>query len=310
VNSESKATQTPSVTVVVPAYNAEATIDDCVGSLLELKEPVGGMEIIVVDNNSSDATLRLLKQYEGQIRILREQKRGASAARNRAIVEARGKILAFTDSDCIAEREWVSNLIPPLTDRRVGASGGRILSLEPCNWIEKYGEVMHDHRRAIEIYRRPYIIGMNFAVRRSIFDEVGLFDIDLLRGQDTDMGWRIHAAGYQIRYCSGAEVHHLNESTLRGLFFDGVDHGHSQVLLAAKYPHQQASSSVQMRSAAKGIARRIMRGLMSKDRPTSVCELIYNSGKLYGQLKWSRSVNRIAKSRRNTVGTDGVRDHR
>jgi len=123
--------------------------------LLQLEEHIGAIEIVVVDNNSTDATLRHLKQYEGRIRILHEQRRGSSAARNCGIVQARGKILAFTDADCIVHSGWLSNLIPPLADPLVGASGGRILSHEPCNWIEKFGEIMHDHRRAIEINRRP-----------------------------------------------------------------------------------------------------------------------------------------------------------
>jgi O-antigen biosynthesis protein len=277
---------------VVPAYNAEATIDDCARSLLQLKEPAGGIEIIVVDNDSTDETLRHLRQYEDRIRILSEPRRGSSAARNLGIVRTRSEIVVFTDADCIVDSGWVNNLLGPLVDPRVGATGGRILSREGGNWIEQFGELMHDHHRAIEINRRPTIIGMNFAARRSVLERIGLFDPDLIRGQDTDLGWRIHAAGYQIRYCHEATVCHLNERTLSGLFFDGVDHGRSQALLRAKYFDRQPSLAIESKSAARRIARAAMRCLSSGDRPTNLCELIYNSGKLYGDLKWSRSIIR------------------
>lgn len=294
--------QAPTVSIVVPAHNAQATIDDCVRSLLQLKPPDGGFEIVVVDNDSTDATLRFLKQYENRIRILHESIRGSSAARNLGIARARGKIVAFTDADCTVDSEWLVNLIPPLAEPSVGASGGRILSRKSSNWIERFGEVMHDHRRAIEVYRRPTIIGMNFATRRAILEEVGLFDIGLIRGQDTDLGWRIHGAGYQIKYCPGAEVRHSNESTVSGLFFDGVDHGRSQALLRAKYLDRQPSFAKETKSAGKKIARAAIQCISGDNRPTSICELVYTSGKLYGDLKWWRSVRRTSRSIQDSIG--------
>jgi O-antigen biosynthesis protein len=280
----------PKVSIVVPAFNAAATIDDCIRSLLRLNEPVGGMEIVAVDNGSTDSTILHLEQYKSRIRILHESIRGSSAARNRGIVEPRGEIVAFTDADCVVDPGWILILIAPLADPSIGATGGRILSREGCNWIERFGETMHDHRRAIEAYRRPAIIGMNFATRRSILDRVGLFDPDLMRGQDTDLGWRIHAAGYQIKYCHDAVVRHRNESTLRGLFFDGLDHGRSQALLRAKYPDRQRSIAAETKAARRTIARSAMRCALSGDRPTNLCELIYTLGKLYGDLRWWRAV--------------------
>lgn len=281
----------PAVSIVVPAYNAETTIDDCVRSLLRINHPLGGAEIIVVDNNSIDSTPHRLERYAPPIRILEQRTRGSAAARNLGIVESRGKIVAFTDADCTVEPDWTVNLITPLTDPSVGASGGRILAREDANWIEKFGEVLHDHRRALETYRRPHLIGMNFATRRAIFDEVGLFDIDLIRGQDADLGWRIHAAGYEIRYCHEARVRHLNEDTVLGLFRDGVDHGRAQALLRTKHFDQQRPLLVEVKSARKKIVRYAVRCVLNQDRRTNFCELIYASGKLFGDLKWSRRLN-------------------
>jgi mycofactocin glycosyltransferase len=292
MSTKTEHSRAPTVSVVVPAYNAEETIDACIRSLLQLKKPAGEIEIIVVDNNSTDRTPQRIKEYAPAIRILHEPIRGASAARNCGVAQARGVILAFIDADCVADSRWLTNLIRPLADRYVGATGGRILAREPCNWIEKSGEVRHDHRYAIEVAIPPYLIGMNFATRASILQEVGLFDLDLFRGQDVDLGWRIHWAGYEIRYCPDAEIHHSDESTVRGLFLDGVNHGRAQALLGTKYSEQQLSIVRQMLRSGKKITRSAIGCVLSRSRAMSFCDLVYTSGNLYGELKWRRSINR------------------
>src|SRR5690349_17711642 len=149
------------VSVVVAVRNAQATIAACVDSLLAL-EPAP-TEVLVVDNGSTDATLDVLSRYTERITVLHERRRGPGAARNAGIAAARGQAVAFTDADCVVDRRWLGNLVGALAEPDVGAVGGTILAVDPANAVERYGEGIHDHRLAIEVYRPPYAITMNWA---------------------------------------------------------------------------------------------------------------------------------------------------
>ena len=164
------------VTVIVPVLNGKDTIELCIQSLLQLQPPAGGVELIVVDNGSTDGTIEILSRYESRLKVLEQSKPGVSAARNLGIQHARADRVAFIDSDCIAEPDWLRDIILPLEDLRVGVAGGAIRAQQPCNWIQNFGERIHDHQRAIEGEDPPYVIGMNWASRRAVLLEVGLFD--------------------------------------------------------------------------------------------------------------------------------------
>src|SRR5437870_13786471 len=86
----------PRVSVVVPVFNAQETIRECIQSLLDLNYPKANLELIFVDNASTDRTPEI------------------AAARNKGILHAAAEIIAFTDSDCVVDRDWLRHLIPPL----------------------------------------------------------------------------------------------------------------------------------------------------------------------------------------------------
>ncbi len=118
-------TTEPSVSIVVPAYNAAASIAACVESLLAIRFPRDQYEIIVVDNASADLTPRILERFGEAIRVVSQPKRGPAAARNAGIHAAHGTLLALTDADCRADPDWLRELLPPLNDPQVGIAGGR-----------------------------------------------------------------------------------------------------------------------------------------------------------------------------------------
>ena len=225
----------PLVSVIVPAYNAEATLGPCLDSVLASRYPACEMEVLVVDNASSDGTPALLATYAGRLGALHESRRGPAAARNCGLRHARGHIVAFTDADCVVDKHWLARITAPLRDPRVGASGGRILAVKPYGSIEAFGTEIHDHRAAIERYDPPYVITMNWASRRSVLLEAGGFDESLLRGEDVDLAYRLVARGYRLAYVHDAVVRHRNERTLRGLFSEGWTHGYHAVPVLRKH---------------------------------------------------------------------------
>jgi len=272
----------PFVSVIIPVYNGAATVADCVESLLALQYPRDRCEIVVVDNGSTDATREILARFEGRIRVLHESRRGAAAARNRGIREANGTVVAFTDADAVVDPAWLDGLVSHLHPG-TGAVGGPILSRRPANRIEQFGEVVHDHRFAIEDCDPPYMASGNWASPRDLLVAVGLFDEDLLRGQDADLAFRLHRAGHRLTYGPDAIVYHRNKRTIAALFREGLSHGIAGVRVREKnapaFPGMRRHSRVTRR-----LAGHVGRLLREGDRVTTVLRIVFDSGKFCGEL--------------------------
>ena len=225
----------PRVSVIVPVYNGDRTIGECVESIFALSFPGNDVELLLIDNASSDSTPKILDRYRDRAVILHESKRGPAAARNCGLRRATGDIVAFTDADCVVDRDWLSRIIARLNDPAVGIVGGTIRAIQPCNAVEEFGERIHDHQMAIEYYSPPYAITMNWASRRSVLEEVGPFDEELLRCEDCDLAYRVVKAGYRIVHEPAAVVYHRNEQTLAGLIAEGYAHGYHSISLLKKH---------------------------------------------------------------------------
>ena len=136
----------PTASVVVPAHDAEATVEDCARSLLALDYPPELLEIVVVDDGSRDLTRALLEAMGDAVVVVAQAHRGRAAARNAGVRAARGEVIAFTDADCAVEPAWLSELVAPLSDPAAGIAGGRTLARPGAGRAERYGELVHDHR--------------------------------------------------------------------------------------------------------------------------------------------------------------------
>jgi GT2 family glycosyltransferase len=275
----------PPASVVVPVYNGQASLRECLDSLLRLRYPADRLELLVVDNGSTDDTPAILESRRDRVRVLREAKRGPSAARNCGIRAAGGECIALTDADCVVDPDWLAELVRPLASADVGVSGGRILSVRPCNRIERFGERIHDHRRALEELEPPYAISMNWASRRSVLLDVGLFDESLLRGEDVDLAWRIRAAGFRLVYRDTALVHHRNERTLRGLLAEGYAHGYHAVAVRRKHGATLGSDSSLRYFPVRPLLRDAG-GLIRGAGPIeSLCAFVFDLGKAIGHFR-------------------------
>jgi glycosyltransferase involved in cell wall biosynthesis len=278
----------PAVSVVVPVRNGAATIDDCLWSLLELRYP-GRLELLVVDNGSTDGTPEVLARHDERIVVVHEPTRGPAAARNAGLRGATGDVVAFTDADCVVDPDWLARLVVPLADPAVGIAGGRILARPPAGPVERFGEEIHDHRMAIEVYDPPYAITMSWASRREVLEVLGGFDEGLRRCEDVDLSYRIVQAGYGLVYVDEALVYHRNESGLPGLFGEGFAHGFYGV--QARKRHERflrrlGHAPVNGRAYAE-IGSRVVDWARGRDRARSRCDAVFNSGKKAGKLAGS-----------------------
>ncbi|NJL82562.1 MAG: glycosyltransferase [Chloroflexaceae bacterium] len=191
----------PQVSVIVPIYNGEADVPALIGCLRRQTYPQNRVEYLLVDNNSQDGTLELLKaaaqtaQEKGENwqALSENQIQSSYAARNCGIKASQGEILAFTDADCRPEPQWLEELIKPFSDRQIGIVVGELMAFPGTSLLERYAaltEVM-SQRFLLEHPFCPYGQTANLAIRRSALGQVGLFRPYLTTGGDADICWRI-----------------------------------------------------------------------------------------------------------------------
>lgn len=199
------------ISVIVPFHNAEKHIEDCINSLLAQDYPSADYEVIMVDNNSSDASADIVSRFS-RIRLLSEKKPGSYAARNRGVAESKGDVITFTDSDCVPSPDWLRTLFDCISSPGVGlVQGRRVYSSRSMglSLLEAY-----ESERAIYTFSGNatglyYGYTNNMAVRREVFERCGPF-IELMRGADSIFVNRVvdEYSPDIIRYAPDALIRH------------------------------------------------------------------------------------------------------
>jgi GT2 family glycosyltransferase len=211
----------PDITIAVCTYNRSAMLRDALRSLYELRTACEfTYEVLVVDNNSSDDTPAVIDQAARESRaILRgvhETKPGVAAARNRGVREARGSWIAFFDDDQIADADWLYELRRGAQEHSSRIVGGAVHLLLPENCERDLDPfcrmLLGESRWSDEPQQYNHHINPgagNLMVERTVFEEVGLFNEALRRGEDTDLYRRTRAAGMAAWYLPAAIIHHM-----------------------------------------------------------------------------------------------------
>ena len=226
----------PRVSVVVCAYNAERTIDRCLASLSALNYP--DYEVIVVNDGSRDRTLEIAEGY-GFCRIISQPNKGLSIARNVGAEAASGKIVAYTDSDCVADPDWLSYLVAKMETSNLAACGGPNFpppedALVPAVVAVAPGGPTHV---LISDEVAEHIAGCNMAFAREALLRLGGFDpIYRAAGDDVDICWRFQDAGYVIGFSPAAVVWHFRRNTVSAYLNQQRGYGKAEALVYAKHP--------------------------------------------------------------------------
>ena len=234
---------TETVSIIVPAYNAEKTIKQLLVSIQELHYPRDLIEVIVVDNNSTDSTKSIVKQYS--VTLLEENEIQSSyAARNIGISNATGGILAFTDADCIVHSDWLINAIELLNECDIVGGCVEVTTSNHPNITETYDRIAGFSKQGSqEMYVATGWCGTgNLIAKRKVFDAVGLFNRYLISGGDGEWGLRATQYGFKLRYCEKAIVYHPARKSFRALLKKQVrvGYGAGQRYSMAK-PHWKMS---------------------------------------------------------------------
>ncbi|HVH80338.1 MAG TPA: glycosyltransferase [Stellaceae bacterium] len=226
----------PRVSVVVCAYNAERTMLPCLASLERLNYP--DYEVIVVNDGSTDRTLAISESFPS-CRIISQVNKGLSVARNIGAEAAIGDIVAYTDSDCVADPDWLNYLVGTMETKGLVACGGPNFaptetSLVPEAVAVSPGAPCHV---LLDDEIAEHIAGCNMAFRRDELLGIGGFDpIFRAAGDDVDICWRLQDAGYQIGYSPAAFVWHFRRNTVKAYIGQQKGYGKAEALVYGKHP--------------------------------------------------------------------------
>jgi mycofactocin system glycosyltransferase len=235
----------PGVSVIIPVRNRPQAIRACLSALAAVDYPRDRLEVIVVDDGSTDDTAAVVRQCDAALDVALVSlapSRGPSEARNEGARRARFPVLAFTDSDCIVAPDWLRQQVVEFADRRVAAVGGRVDALDDGAWLQRYESA----RSPLDMGARPsavrprtlvpYVVSANLTVARDPFLASGGFSPSLPIGEDVDLVWRLIAAGYRVRYQPASRVKHDHRFALWPFLCRRAFYASSEVMLLERHP--------------------------------------------------------------------------
>ena len=208
----------PKVSILIPAHNEELVIEETIQSMIRLNYPKEKLEVLVINDNSSDRTGDIIEKFAKEYPFIRaihtkppHAGKGKSGALNHGLQHSTGEIIAVYDADNTPEPEAIRNLALGLVaDEKAGAIVGkfrvvnaqknlltRLINIETLafQWLAQAGRWFW--------FKMTMIPGTNFAIRRSILEELGGWDEKAL-SEDTELSIRVYNLGYYIRFFPAA----------------------------------------------------------------------------------------------------------
>ena len=206
----------PLVSFIIPVRNDVLRLQRCLASITRNEYPTELIEIVVVDNESTDGSADAART-SGAV-VATSSGTSVAAHRNRGAQAALGSILAFVDSDHEIDRHWIETAVEVLSDPTVAATGSAYLTQPSPNWVQQ----QYDGMRARTVQREDvnWLGSGNFAVKREAFNRVGGFNAALTACEDVDLCNRLRLAGDRIVADPALRsIHFGDPTTLKALFF-------------------------------------------------------------------------------------------
>lgn len=230
----------PFVSIIICSLNGAAYIADCLRSIQSQTYPADKREVIVIDDGSIDETSSIARSFDG-VRVIRfEENKGIPIARNAGLNAAQGDLIAYIDSDCVAEPQWLEQVVPAFSDPTIVAAGGKVLAFSRATISQRYMEATgygNPARNSPQKGILGRLIGYgltmvyptiletkaidvqavytaNVVYRGTVIRAIGGFDEHLQTSEDSDVAARLRTQGGRIVYIPNAIVRHRHYETL------------------------------------------------------------------------------------------------
>ena len=244
----------PLISVVVPAYNEEERISDCIEAILAQSYPHNKIELTIVDDCSTDRTNEIASRYP--VKVIRNSiNLGDSSSRNVGIRNSKGDLIATTDADDVVDKDWLTNLVKPFSEKEVGAViGSSHIFLNNDNFIKRlicersicsrgglYVKNIYDSGGMVACGKS---VGSNQSFTKIAFMAVGGFDPSLKSGMDQDIIWRIENAGYKIAFAPNAKVYIKQRGNFKKFLKQNYIRSKECISLYFRYPNKTPLSYI------------------------------------------------------------------
>lgn len=233
----------PEITVVIPAYNAAGTIDEC---LTALANQVCSLpfEVIVVDDGSTDGTADIAATYPN-VTVITQQNGYAAAARNKGIAAAQGDIICLTDADCAPREDWIEQISQPLRDNSdvIGSKGTYLTKQKSLT--ARFVQVEYEDKYDLLLPQEniDFIDTYSAAYRRDVLLANDGFDEKFPYLEDQELSFRLAARGYLMRFQPNAVVYHFHRDTVWKYFRTKFVIGYWKAQVVRRFPTRGVKDS-------------------------------------------------------------------
>ena len=232
------------ISIIIPAKNAEETLERCLFAVLNQIGLEESYEVIVVDDGSTDRTAEIVQGFDAE--AIRLDGEGPAAARNAGAEVAKGEILVFTDSDCEPDENWLSEMIDPFEDPNViGVRGAYVTRQRELTARFVQQEYGYKYKRMARMERIDFVDTYSAAYRRKVFLENGGFQTAFPHAsvEDQELSFRLARKGYRMVFKPEATVYHRHDRTIGEYFQRKFNIGYWKAFLLRWLPEKALSDS-------------------------------------------------------------------
>jgi glycosyltransferase involved in cell wall biosynthesis len=233
-----------SASIIIPTFNGGSRIGSCLDSLVD--QTTGrNVEILVVDDGSTDNTASVVRGYSS-VRLIAQTNAGPASARNRGAMEAKGKILLFTDDDCVPMSEWLGAMLEPFKDSDVvGAKG--IYRTHQKSLAARFVQMEYEdkYRLMAGVRSIDFIDTYSAAFRRDRFLKMAGYDTSfpVACAEDVELSYRMSARGWKMKFVPAAIVYHTHPDTFSRYLKKKYKFAFWRVLAVRKNPSKGVKDS-------------------------------------------------------------------
>ena len=230
--------------VVVPAYNAQETLGECLKAIQSQTLSREMYEVIVIDDGSTDRTGEVARQHGA--RVFRQPHQGPAAARNLGLKGAKGAVVLFTDADCAPAPDWVEKMLTPFSeDGIVGVKGA--YKTRQRSLVARFAQIEYETKYDRMRKQRyiDFVDGCSAAYVTEIVRDCGGFDtiFPTSASEDVDLSFRLAKRGHKMQFAPEAIVFHLHPHSLGAYLRRKFKIGYWRALLYVRHPDKVISDS-------------------------------------------------------------------
>ena len=233
---EKECSQILNASIIIPAYNSERTIAQCLVAATNL-EMLGDVEIIVINDGSIDRTGEIASSFAG-VRVISVPNGGAAKATNIGIQEARHDLIVSLDADAVLEKDWLKKILPLFNKPDIAAVAGYALTGNRSLIGRLMGYDVELRLDRASTYT-DHLYTMNTAYRRQPLLEIGMFDEGLKIAYDADISRRLVARGYCLVLSKDATCTHYWRDDLKGYLKQQYDYAYYRLEITRKFKKSQ-----------------------------------------------------------------------